>query len=330
MVRMMRSLLVLCVMLVAAGASRGENGDSYPDRPIRLIVAFVPGGATDTMIRQVTNDLQEALGQAVIIENKPGANGYIAWNYVASSDPDGYTLLVAENALGISQALYKKSKSQFDPLTQYDAVASLGTSPLVLVVANNVKANSVAELIALSKTVPQKMNYASAGVGSVAHLVFEAFRDAAGMDAVHVPYKGGGQAMNDLIAGQIEMNMASVAVAKGLVEAGRIKALVVTSPKRSPALPDVPTLTEVGLTPPAVDLRFWYGLFGPKGIPAPVKARLEKAVEKVMAKPEVRARLAALDIEPGYEPGSVLRVKLENEIRNWSKFIDEKGIKADY
>ena len=330
MASLVRSLLLVCAMLVVAGVAQAQTADTYPDRPIRLVVAFVPGGATDTMIRQVTNDLQEAFGQAIIVENRPGANGYIAWNYVAASDPDGYTLLVAENALGISQALYKKAKSQFDPLQQYDAVASLATAPLVLAVANNVRANTVAELIALSKTVPQKMNYASAGVGSVAHLVFEAFRDGAGMDMVHVPYKGGGQAMNDVIAGQIEMNMASVAVAKGLIEAGRIKGLVVTSPKRSPALPNVPTLAEAGVKTADVDLRFWFGLFGPKGMPAPVKAKIEMAVAKVMAKPEVRARLAALDIEPEYEPGPVLRKKLENEIKNWTRFIDEKGIKADY
>lgn len=330
MLRIVRSLLFLCAMLIAAAAARAESGDHYPDRPIRLVVAFVPGGATDTMIRQVVNDLQEALGQAVIIENKPGANGYIAWNYVAGSEPDGYTLLVAENALGISQALYKRSKSQFDPLKQYDAVASLATSPLVLALATKIKANTVPELVAYSKTVPQKMNYASAGVGSVAHLVFEVFRDATGIEAVHVPYKGGGQAMNDVIAGQVDMNMAAVSVAKGLIEGGRIKGVVVTSPKRSPALPNVPTLAEAGVKTADVDLRFWFGLFGPKGIPAPVKAKLEKAVATVMAKPTVRARLAALDIEPGYEPGTVLRTKLENEITNWTKFIDEKGIKAEY
>jgi tripartite-type tricarboxylate transporter receptor subunit TctC len=281
------------------------------------------------MIRQVTNDLQEALGQPVIVENRPGANGYIAWNYVASTEPDGYTLLVAENALGISQALYKKSKSPFDPLLQYDAIAGLANSPLVLVLAPNVKANSVAELVALSKTVPQKMNYASAGVGSVAHLVFEVFRDGAGMEAVHVPYKGGGQAINDVIGGQIEMTMAAVSVGKGLVEGNRVKGIAVTSPQRSPALPNVPSLKEAGIKHADVDLRFWFGLFGPKGIPAPVKAKLEKAVSTVMAKPEVRARLAKLDIEPDYAPGPALRTKLENEIRNWTAFIDAKGIKAE-
>ena len=293
------------------------------------MVAFVPGGATDTLTRQLTEDLKEALGQPVIIENRPGANGYLAWNYVASSDPDGYTLLMAENALGISQGLFKKSASSFDPLKQYDAIASVAFSPLTLVVANNVKANTMAELIALSRTVPKKMNYASAGVGSVAHLTWEVIRDGAGIDTVHVPYKGGGQAMGDIIAGHVEINMAAVSVAKPLVESGKIRALVVTGDQRSPALPDVPTLKEAGVKTENVDLRFWYGLFGPKGIPDPVKAKIEKAVATVMASPNVRARLAKLDITPDFAPGAVMRSKLESEITNWTKFIDAHGIKPE-
>src|SRR5471032_186179 len=146
------------------GAAFSAQAQNYPDRPIRLIVAFVPGGATDTLARQLSNDLGDALGQPIVIENKPGANGYIAWNYVASSDPDGYTLLLAENALAISQGLFKKSASSFDPIKQYDPIAHVATSPLALVVATKIKANSVAELIALARTVPEKMNYASAGI----------------------------------------------------------------------------------------------------------------------------------------------------------------------
>src|SRR5438309_4355995 len=209
---------VLCAVLGAAALAQAQSPSSYPDRPIRLVVAFAPGGATDTFARQITQELGEALGQSVLIENKPGAGGYIAWNYVATSDPDGYTLLMAENALGISQALYKKTS--FDPIKQYDAIAALATSPLVLAVANNVKANSVAELIAYSRTLPQKMNYASAGIGSVSH-------------------------------------------------------------------------------------------------------------STTLSNPLVRERLANLDIEPGYAPGNVMKKKLENEIANWTKFIDAHGIKPE-
>jgi tripartite-type tricarboxylate transporter receptor subunit TctC len=168
---------VVCALLAAPALGQAQGPSSYPDRPIRLVVAFVAGGATDTLARQISNDLKEALGQTVVVENRPGANGYLAWNHVASSEPDGYTLLLAENALGISQALHKKATSSFDPLTQYDAIAAMATSPSALVVATNVPANTVAELVALSRTVSQKMNYASAGVGSVSHLSFEVFKD---------------------------------------------------------------------------------------------------------------------------------------------------------
>src|SRR5438874_3061249 len=163
-----RTLVIACAALTAAQTASAQS--AYPDKPIHFIVAFVPGGATDTFARQISNDLQEALGQPIVIENRPGAGGYLAWNHVAASDPDGYTLLLAENAVAISQALYKKSKSNFDPITQYDAVAGLAASPSALVVANNLPVKSVAELVAHSKAVSQKMDFASAGVGSVSHL----------------------------------------------------------------------------------------------------------------------------------------------------------------
>ena len=314
---------------VLSAPALAQAPSPYPDRPIRLVVAFPPGGATDTLARQLTQALGEALGQSVVIENKPGAGGYIAWSHVAAAEPDGYTLLMAENAVGISQALYKKTQSNFDPVTQYDAIATVATSPLVLAVANNVPANTVAELIAYSRTVPQKINYASAGIGSVAHLTFEVVKAGAGMQAVHVAYKGGGPAMNDLVAGHVSINMAAIQVAKGLVETGKIKGLAVTSAERSPVLPNVPTLKEVGVKTADVDLRFWFGIFGPKGIPDAVKAKLDKAVSTTLANAQVKDRLAKLDIEPAYAPGGALKTKLQNEIANWTKFIDEHGIKPE-
>jgi tripartite-type tricarboxylate transporter receptor subunit TctC len=329
MLNLIRWCSIACAVLGAPALAQAQAPSSYPDRPIRLVVAFPPGGATDTLARQITQALGEALGQSVVIENKPGAGGSIAWTHVAAAEPDGYTLLMAENAVGISQALYKKSMSNFDPVKQYDAIALVATSPLVLAVANNVPPNSVAELIAYSRTVPQKMNYASAGIGSVAHLTFEVVKAGAGMEAVHVAYKGGGPAMNDLIAGHVSINMAAIQVAKGLVETGKIKGLAVTSPERSPVLPNVPTLKEAGVKTADVDLRFWFGIFAPKGIPDAVKAKLDKAIATTLASAQVRERLAKLDIEPAYAPGSVLKPKLESEIANWTKFIDEHGIKPE-
>jgi tripartite-type tricarboxylate transporter receptor subunit TctC len=309
--------------------SRVASAQTYPARPVRLIVAFVPGGATDTLARQISNDLKDALGQPVIVENRPGANGYLAWNHVAASEPDGHTLLLAENALAMSQALYKKAASSFDTLTQYDAVAALATSPSALILSNNIPARTVTELVAFSRTVPGKMNYASAGVGSVAHLNFEVFKDATGMEAIHIPYKGGGQGIADVVAGHVPMMITSVQGTKSLVESGQIKALAVTSIARSPAMPAVPTMAEAGVKGADVELRFWFGLFGPRGMPDPVKAKLEKASATVMSDPHVRERLANLDIAPDFAPGPALRTRLEREIRNWTKFIDEKGIKPE-
>jgi tripartite-type tricarboxylate transporter receptor subunit TctC len=329
MLHLVRLCSIAFAVLSAPALAPAQAPASYPDRPIRLVVAFPPGGATDTLTRQLTQALGEALGQSVVIENKPGAGGSIAWTHVAAAAPDGYTLLMAENAIGISQALYKKTQSSFDPVTQYDAIATVATSPLVFGVANNVPANSVQELIAYSRTVPQKMNYASAGIGSVSHLAFEVVKAGAGIEAVHVAYKGGGPAMNDLIAGHVSINMAAIQVAKGLVETGKIKGLAVTSAERSPVLPNVPTLKEAGVKTADVDLRFWFGIFGPKGIPDAVKVKLDKAVSTTLANPQVRDRLAKLDIEPAYAPGGALKTKLENEIANWTKFIDEHGIKPE-
>jgi tripartite-type tricarboxylate transporter receptor subunit TctC len=321
---------------VAAGAavlpawSNIAGAQSYPSRPVRLIVAFVPGGATDTLARQISNDLKEALGQAVVVENRPGANGYLAWNHVAAAEPDGHTLLLAENALGMSQALYRKTQSSFDPLTQYDAVALIANSPSALIVANNIPANTVSELVAYARTVPGKINYGSAGIGSVSHLNFEVFKDAVGMEAVHIPYKGGGQAIADVVAGHVPMTITSVQGTKSLVEAGKIKALAVTSTARSPAMPSVPTMQEAGVKKTVdVELRFWFGVFGPKGLPDAVKAQLEKALATVMSNPGVRDRLAVLDITPDFAPGAVLRARLETEIKNWTRFIDAKGIRPE-
>ena len=323
------ALLLAIGVAVLALASQKAGAETYPSRPVHLVVAFVPGGATDTLARQISNDLKETLGQPVVVENRPGANGYLAWNHVAAAEPDGYTLLLAENALAISQALHKKATSSFDPLTQYDPIAGIATSPSALIVANNIPVRSVAELVAHSRTVPQKMNYASAGVGSVSHLNFEVFKDAVGMEAIHIPYKGGGQAIADVVAGHVPMTITSVQAIKSLVEGGHIKALAVTGATRSPAMPGVPTMQEAGVKAADVELRFWFAVFGPKGLPDDVKARLAQALSTVMSDQHVRERLANLDITPEFAPPAALRAKLDNEIRNWTRFIDEKGIKPE-
>jgi tripartite-type tricarboxylate transporter receptor subunit TctC len=326
--RRLLPVLIAGAVLSAPVVSHAQSAADFPNRPIRLVVGFAPGGATDTLARLLTGALGQELGQTIYVENIAGASGLLGWRNVAAATPDGYTLLMAENAVAIRPG-FKDMTPTFDPVTQLEAVASVAHSPLALCVAGNVPANTVKELIALSRSTEKKLNYASAGTGSVAQLVWEVVKDGAKIEAVDVPYRGGGPAMAAIIAGQVDMIMASSQVAKPLVEDKRIKALAVTGKQRSPALPDVPTLAEAGVKTADVDLQFWFGVFGPKGIPADVKAKLEKAIAKALQSPALRERLAALDITPEFGPGSTLQTLLQNEIKNWKTFIEAKGLTAN-
>jgi tripartite-type tricarboxylate transporter receptor subunit TctC len=325
--RQLLATLFAGVVLIGPVVSRAQSTTDYPTRPIRLVVGFAPGGATDTLARLLTGALGQELGQTIYVENIAGASGYIAWRNVAASTPDGYTLLMAENAVAIRPG-FKDMTPTFDPVTELDAVASVAHSPLALCVAGAVPVNNVKELIAYSHS-GKTLNYASAGTGSVAQLVWEVVKDGAKIDALSVPYRGGGPAMAAIIAGQVDVIMASSQVAKPLVEDKRIKALAVTGKERSPALPDVPTMAEAGVKHADVDLQFWFGVFGPKGMPADVKAKLEKAIQKALQSPAVGERLAALDIKPEFGPGAALQTLLQNEIKSWSTFIEAKGLKAN-
>ena len=326
--RRMLSMLFAGAALFAPVVAHAQAASDYPNRPIKVVVGFAPGGATDTLARLLSGPLGQELGQTIFVENIAGASGLLGWRNVAGAAPDGYTLLLAENAVAIRPG-YKDLTPTFDPITQLDAVAAVAHSPLALCVADNVPANNVKELIALSRRSDKKLNFASAGTGSVAQLVWEVVSDGAKIDAVNVPYRGGGPAMAGIIAGQVDIIMASSQVAQPLVEGKRIKALAVTGKKRSPALPDVPTLAEAGVKTADVDLQFWFGVFGPKGLPAAVKMRLEKAIDKALQSPALRERLAGLDIAPEYAPAAALEAQLKNEIKNWKTFIEAKGLKAN-
>ena len=325
--RQLFATLLAGAVLIVPVVSRAQSTTDYPNRPIRLVVGFAPGGATDTLARLLTGALGQELGQTIYVENIAGASGYIAWRNVASSAPDGYTLLLAENAIAIRPG-FKDMTPTFDPATELDAVASVAHSPLALCVADAIPVSSVKELIAYSHS-GKTLNYASAGTGSVAQLVWEVVKDGAKIDALSVPYRGGGPAMAAIVAGQVDIIMASSQVAKPLVEDKRIKALAVTGKERSPALPGIPTLTEAGVTHVDVDLQFWFGVFGPKGMPADVKTKLENAIQKALKSPTVVERLAALDIEPEFGPAAMLQTRLQNEIKNWTTFIEAKGLKAN-
>jgi tripartite-type tricarboxylate transporter receptor subunit TctC len=320
--------LALALAGLGAPVSAQAQG-AYPDRPVKFVVAFPPGGATDTFFRAISNEFAAALGGSIVIENKGGAGGYIAWQMVAASPNDGYTVLVAENALGINQALYKKHPSGFNPLKDYDAVAAMANTALAWTVANNVPANNFKEFVAWAKAQPKKFDYGHAGPGSVSHLVPEVIIDGAGLQGQPVPFRGGGPAAQAVVGGHVAVVASSVAVAKTQTESKLIKSLFVTSAKRSPAMPDVPALSELGYKFAEVDLDFWWGLFVPKGVPEPIRLKLEKAMQATMANPAVRERLLKVGTDPTFAPGPALRTKLEREISNWSKFIDAKGIKVE-
>lgn len=323
--RRLLSILFAGAVLSIPIASDAQAASDYPNRPVRLIVGFAPGGATDTLARLLTGVLKTEMGQTVYVENMPGASGYIAWKAVSGSEPDGYTLLLGENALAIRSG-FKDQTPAFDPTTQLDAIASLAYSPLALIVANKVPANTIQELIALSQSSPTKLNFASAGSGAVSTLNWEVVRAGAKIAAVNVPYKGGGPAMADVIAGHVDIIMASTQVAKPLVENKMVKALAVTGKQRSPALPQLPTLTEAGITHFDVDLRFWFGIFAPKGLPGDVKAKLESALKSAMTSPAVRDQLTTLDITPDFAPGPALQARLSTEIKNWKAFIEANAL----
>jgi tripartite-type tricarboxylate transporter receptor subunit TctC len=322
------SVLSSCVMLALPAVSTAQAASDFPSRPIRLVVGFGAGGATDTFTRILSGPLSQALGQTVFVENIAGASGFIGWRTVASATPDGYTLMMAENALVIRPG-FKEIKPAFDPSTEFEPVAFVATSPLAICVSNNVPANNMKELVALSHSATaKKLTNASAGVTSVSQLVFEVVRDATKLDILDVPYRGGGPAMADLIAGHVDINVASSQVAKPLVESKQIKCLAVTSKKRSPALPNVPTLEESGIKHADVDLRFWFSVFGPKGLPADVIEKLQKAIQTALADPALSERLKGLDITAEFGGAPVLQARVISDVKNWGAFIEAKGLKG--
>jgi tripartite-type tricarboxylate transporter receptor subunit TctC len=315
---------VLCLSAISAAQAAAD----FPSRPIRMVVGFGAGGATDTFTRIFSGPLSQALGQTVFVENVAGASGYIGWRTVAAATPDGYTLLMSENAIAMRPG-FKEIKPAFDPAAELEPVAFVASSPLAVCVSNSVPANNMKELVDLShKPDAKKLTNASAGVTSVSQLVFEVVRDATKLDILDVPYRGGGPAMADLIAGHVDINVASSQVAKPLMETKQIKCLAVTSKQRSPALPGVATLNEQGIKTADVDLRFWFAVFGPKGLPTDVIQKLQTSIQTALADPALGERLKGLDITAEYGDAPVLQARLAKDIKNWGAFIEGKGLKG--
>lgn len=301
------------------------QGGQYPNKPIRLVVPFPPGGAGDASARVIADKLGPRLGVQVNVDNKPGASGYIGSQLVASAPPDGYTLLLGfDGSLVVAPTVIK---APYDPVADFAPITKLNNSTLILVAHPSVKANTLHELIAISTSQPGGLHYGSAGAGQTAHLAGELLAMRSGLRLTHVPYKGGGQAVNDVLAGQIPLMFTAVATAAGFIKEGRLKGIVVASPLRSASLPDVPTVMESGIAD--FQVASWFGLLAPARTPKPVIKQLNQEVLAVLAQPDVRERYLRAGLEPAGNSPDEFSGQIRSEWARWAKVVKDGGIKVE-
>jgi tripartite-type tricarboxylate transporter receptor subunit TctC len=322
-----RQLLLFAIgmFLVCTGAPAQPAAEVYPAKPIRFILPFPPGGGTDILGRVIAERLTVNLGQPVVIENRGGAGGNVGAEAAAKSAPDGYTIVLAAPSLAISPSLY--SKLNYDPVKDLAPISLVGTVPNVLITYPSLPAQNLAEFIALAKTKPGAMNFGSGGSGTSNHLAGELFNIVAGVKLVHVPYKGVNLAMNDVLGGQIQLVVIGIPAAQPHIRAGRLRALAVIAPQRSPALPEVPTVAEAGL--PNFEVTTWYGVLAPAGTPRPVIARLNAELVRVMHAPDLKERFAATGTEPRTSTPEEFADYIQQEIAKWGRVVREAGLRAD-
>lgn len=316
---------ISCLALTAAFSGAAHANDAWPTKTVRWIVPFPPAGAMDVIARTLGDKLSQSLKQPVIIENRPGAGGTIGSAAVAKADPDGHTIMIVSIGHALNPNLYPRLP--YDAAKDFEPVSLVAVVPNVLVVNSTVKANSVSELIAQAAANPGKLTYASAGNGTSIHMAGEMFNSIANVDIMHVPYKGSGPAVTDLIGGQVNMMFDSITSAKPHIESGRLRPLAVTTAKRSAALPNVPTAEEAGLK--GYEVSPWFAVFAPANTPKPVVDRLHKEIVKAMQQPDVKARFATIGAEPIGSSPEELRSYLRTESERWAKLIKERNITAN-
>ena len=302
------------------------GAQSYPSRPVRFVITYPPGGTTDFVGRPVAQKLSEYLGQPVVVDNRGGAGGALGTILVAQAPADGYTLLLGTSAGMLINPLLNP-KLPYDAFRDFSPVSRTNVNPQALVATAALPVNSVKELIAYAKANPGKLNVASSGIGTPNHLGAEMLKYLARIDIVHVPYKGGGPAMTDLIAGQVQLQFSSIPTVLTHVKAGRIKMLAIGSAKRSPALPGVPTIAEAGV--PGYEYTTWYGIFGPRGLPNDIVSQLHGAVRKAVAAPDVHERLMSQGAEPSASSPEELTRYMREESARWAKLIKAADIRVD-
>ena len=317
------SRITMAAAVLLALSSAAIAADDYPNRPVRLIIPFPPGGSNDVVGRLVAKQLSEKLGQQVFVDNRGGAGGVIGLTAAAAAAPDGYTLGIASIAHAVNPSLHKL---EYDPIKSFTPVSILATGPNVLVVNPELPVKSVKELIALAKQKPGELNYASAGVGSFQHLGGELFKLMASVNLVHVPYKGGGPAMQDMISGHVKIMFSSLIQTTPFIKSGQLRPLGTGGAKRSPVLPDVPTIAEAGV--PGYVADNWWGIIAPAGTPSAVVEKLYKSVQAALKSPELQgafAREGAVTVEmSSAEFGEYIKT----EMAKWARVVKEGGIKG--
>ena len=318
---------VQVVAMLAGGfsAAMPAAAQQYPSHPLRIIVPFAPGGASDVIARILAQKLTESLGQTVVVDNRAGAGANIGIGLAAKAPADGYTLLIASSAFAVNPALY--AKIPYDPFRDFQPLTCVGSSPNILAVHPSFPAKNVKDLIDLVRSQPGKHNYASTGTGTTPHLSGEMFRLAFKLDLNHIPYNGAGPEVQAMIAGQVQIGFASVPSFAQQVKAGQLRGLAVTADKRTPALPDVPAMGELGITGMSGDT--FQGMFVPAGTPKVIVSRLYGEIMKALALPDVRERLGAIGLEPVGNTSQEFTAQIRSDIAKWRKVIQEVNIKAE-
>ncbi len=320
---MLKALLIVLSLFATTPAALAQT---WPAKSVRIVVPFPPGGGTDIGTRIVAQKLQEAFGQSFVVENKPGAAGIVGTEFTAKSPPDGYTFMMGNiGTHAINVSLYKKLS--YDPVKDFAPVSMVADLPLLLLVHPSVPANSVKELIALAKSQPGKLNFSTSGAGGSMHVAAELFKSMAGVDMVHIPYKGGAPAVADLIAGQVPLSFATVLETIQFVKAGKVRALAVTNNRRSVALPDLPTIAEAGL--PGYQSISWLALFAPAGTPKDVVNRVSSETVRILKIADVKERLLGQGAEPIGSTPEELATTLAADMAKYAKVIRESGSKPE-
>ena len=319
-------LAPLICILVSGVAGAQNTAQDYPNRPVRWIVPFAPSGPTDLMSRAVAEKLTQRLGQQFVVDNRPGAGGNIGAEVVAKSAPDGYTLMIGHvGTHAVNVTLYPKIG--FDPIRDFTPITLIATLPLALVVHPAVPAKDVKELIAYARARPGQLNFASAGNGGPTHLTGELLKASAGIDIVHVPYKGNAAALLDLIAGRVHIMFSNMLTAMPHVRAGKLRAIGVSSARRSPQAPELPTVAESGV--PGFSSVPWYGALGPAGLPRPLVSKLNSEIARALAQPDMQERFVAQGVDLQSSTPEQFAALIQSEVVKWRKVVRDAGAKVD-